>query len=192
MKPTRPVPLAATGLAALLCTSQLAGTAGAQVRQPVAAAGASQDARIIPDVELGWALRDTDRGVVIVGMQASSPAARADFKIDDMFISVDDQPAATKKALFRQLHQHRAGETAKLTVRRGVNIKTIHIALPPDHRGLLAGDTPASEVRAVHGGAGGDAPEILRRQAAQEELLEALVAEVKALRAEVAALRAGQ
>jgi predicted metalloprotease with PDZ domain len=164
--------------------------AGAQGHS-AGAARASADQKVIPEVELGWALRDTDRGLVIVGMQAASPAARADLKIDDFFISVNDQPVATKKALFQRLHQHRPGETVKLAVRRGVEVKAIQIALPPDHPALLAGDG-AADVHTVRAGAGSDLAELLRRQAAQQELLEALVAEVKALRAEVAALRAGR
>src|SRR6185312_4964769 len=62
-----------------------------------------------------------DTGVLVAGVEPASPAARAGLAEGDILIALDAHPTPRVEALHRLLTADRVGESAALTVIRGVD-----------------------------------------------------------------------
>src|SRR5262249_31977732 len=69
---------------------------------------------------------EQDTGVLVAGIEPGSPAARAGLVEGDILIALDAHPTPRVEALHRLLTADRVGESASLTVIRGVD----KLALP--------------------------------------------------------------
>jgi len=63
------------------------------------------------------------------GVEAGSPAAEAGLRPDDLVLKVDETPVASWKAFLRVLDTYRAGQTARLLVKRKGEVLVLTITL---------------------------------------------------------------
>ena len=64
-----------------------------------------------------------DTGVLVVGMEAGSPASRAELVEGDIVLALDEAPTPTIDALHKLLTRDRVGERAIVTLLRGVELR---------------------------------------------------------------------
>jgi len=70
-----------------------------------------------------------ETGVLVVGVEPNSPAARAGLAEGDILLGIDDVPTATIDALHKQLTGDRIGERAIVAFLRGVELRR-HAIIP--------------------------------------------------------------
>jgi Do/DeqQ family serine protease len=87
----------------------------------------------------------TPSGALIADIWPQSAAARAGLKQGDLVTSVDGAPVVDAAALNYAIATHRAGETARVGIRRGTGVETltVHAEPPPA--------TPARDERLISG-----------------------------------------
>ncbi|HEY9658188.1 MAG TPA: PDZ domain-containing protein, partial [Allocoleopsis sp.] len=79
-----------------------------------------------------------DRGVLIVQVMESSPAARAGLKAGDVILKVNSIAVENASDVQEQVEKSRIGEAVAVEVKRGENIKSLQvrpIAYPADQAG---------------------------------------------------------
>ena len=72
---------------------------------------------------------DTASGVLVAGIEPSSPAARAGLAEGDILVALDGAPTPSVDALHKLLTGERIGERAILTILRGVELRR-HAVIP--------------------------------------------------------------
>src|SRR5258706_5683974 len=87
----------------------------------------------------------TPSGALIADVWPQSAAARAGLKQGDLVTSVDGAPVVDAAALNYAIATHRAGETAKVGVRRGAGVETLLVRAEPPPA------TPARDERVING-----------------------------------------
>jgi serine protease Do len=74
--------------------------------------------------------RDLADSIALVdGMQQDSPADLAGIKQGDVFVNIDGVPIRDTQDLFLALSTCQAGDTAKITVRHGFDLRVVHATL---------------------------------------------------------------
>jgi serine protease Do len=136
----------------------------------------------VTPVELGWELKDTPEGVMILQIQADGVAHDSKLEAGDIIETVDGRPVTTPGALFYELHRHAPGTSTAIGIMRNGQRRTERIRLPETHTAEVLSGTAAT---GVTGG-------ISSAPIGQAPTLESLQAEIQALRAEIEALRQSQ
>lgn len=80
-----------------------------------------------PRAWVGFYPQPSDEGVVVAGLVPRGPAERSGLEEGDLILAVDDERVPDRRALYRTLWRHRAGERVRLTVRRRNALKTLRV-----------------------------------------------------------------
>lgn len=72
---------------------------------------------------------ELEQGVVVIQVQANSPAEKAKLKKGDIIIGIDDNEIKNVAALRYNLYQHKVGDTIKITFERDGKIETTEVKL---------------------------------------------------------------
>jgi S1-C subfamily serine protease len=82
---------------------------------------------------------DGGRGVVVVTVQAGSPAAKAGVRAGDLIQTIDGNPLRGVVDLIATVSAHRPGQTMTLGVQRGGHRRTLHAVLGAQPRATSGG-----------------------------------------------------
>lgn len=94
---------------------------------------------------------DTDRGVVICGVERDGPAATAGLKRGDILLSVNGQAVDTLPGLMRALSGFKPGDRVRLTVQHGDETRTLTATLGERLRRAYLGLSPCMPMPATLG-----------------------------------------
>jgi Do/DeqQ family serine protease len=97
-----------------------------------------------PDIAKALGL-STPRGALVADVWPGGAAAQAGLKQGDVVTDVDGQPLADAASLNYAIGTHKAGETAKLSVRRSAGVQTLTVRAEPPPA------TPARDERVIGG-----------------------------------------
>ncbi len=132
------------------------------------------------ELNLGWALREGEKGAWVVRVEPNSPAAEAELMVGDLIVAVDNKSVTAPEAVDYHIEQHLLGETVNLNVvRDGVAFRT----------GLVLAITPGPVARTAMKPQPAQTAPIARQLELQQQQIADLYAQIQALRAEVQALR---
>src|SRR5205814_2319873 len=83
-----------------------------------------------PPVWLGINVQDAvEGGVKVTGVEANSPAAKADIKMGDVVSAIDKKPIKDRAALTEVTEGHKVGDKLTLSVKRDKDTKDIVVTL---------------------------------------------------------------
>jgi S1-C subfamily serine protease len=97
-----------------------------------------------PDIAKALGLA-TPRGALVADVWPGGAAAQAGLKQGDVVTDVDGQPVADAASLNYAIGTHKAGETARLSVRRSAGVQTLTVRAQPPPA------TPARDERVIAG-----------------------------------------
>jgi photosystem II stability/assembly factor-like uncharacterized protein len=72
-----------------------------------------------------------DSGVKVTGVEANSPAAKAELKLGDTITAIDKKPLKDRAALTELLESHKVGDKLALTIKRDKDTKDVTVILEP-------------------------------------------------------------
>lgn len=81
-----------------------------------------------PRAWMGLYAQPTEEGIMVAGVVPRGPADRSGLEEGDMILAVGQQQIADRRALYRALWTHRAGERVQLTVMRRNAVKTVSVS----------------------------------------------------------------
>ena len=113
---------------------------------------------------------DEDEGVVVEALAPASPAAKADIKVNDILLAMDETKLSTPADLRDELRKHKAGESTRLTILRKGERREATVVLeekksadpqkpanPPPAQSGKAGNPGKQEIHVEVDGDGGHA-----------------------------------
>jgi photosystem II stability/assembly factor-like uncharacterized protein len=83
-----------------------------------------------PPVWLGVNVQDAvEGGVKVTGLEANSPAAKADIKMGDVISAIDKKPIKDRAAMTEVMETHKVGDKLTLTVKHDKDTKDVTVTL---------------------------------------------------------------
>ena len=80
-----------------------------------------------PRAWVGFYAQASEEGIVVAGVVPRGPAERCGVEEGDVVLAVGEQQVADRRALYRALWKHRAGERVRLTVMRQNAVKIVSV-----------------------------------------------------------------
>ena len=80
-----------------------------------------------PRAWMGFYAQPSEEGIVVAGVVPRGPADRCGVEEGDFILAVGEQQVADRRALYRALWKHQAGERVRLTVMRRNAVKTVSV-----------------------------------------------------------------
>ncbi len=137
-------------------------------------------------VEIGWELATTTEGVRVERILENSPAAEAHLEEGDIIRKVAGENVLTPTRVFDILNKLRPGSKVELTVLRAAEELSYVLTLPDQHKRVLDDQRTEPVAPRVHIDARSDLTQILQaiyqQEQANAQLLQALLAETRAVR----------
>jgi uncharacterized coiled-coil protein SlyX len=144
---------------------------------------ASADVRKVAPVDLGWELKSTEVGPLVLQLAGGGVAANGHLEVGDLITSVNGQTVSTPGALYYELNRYAGGTEVSVGILRDGKRTAETVTLPKDFKPEVL-DTSAR---------GSDRPwdleELSRHYRNQQESITAMNAEIRALKEELRALR---
>jgi S1-C subfamily serine protease len=134
----------------------------------------------LPFVDLGWSLRNTPNGVLIIEIR-KGPLSKDELKAGDVILGIDKNRVASPAAVNYELHRHKAEAIVEFELIRENRRVVKRVRLPQTHQALLLDAPPAS--------APADPSEEADLTPEEAAAVRALFDEIKELRAQIAELR---
>jgi hypothetical protein len=133
---------------------------------------ADVDTRMFSAVDLGWELKDSKEGPLVLMVHPNGAAHAGNLKAGDIITTIDDHVVSTPGAVSYELHRHPGGTAVNIGILRDGERTSERVTLPDTHQAqLLEGDAAAAQ---------------------QTADLDALREEIQQLRQEIQELRASR
>lgn len=107
---------------------------------------ANVDTRMFAPVELGWDLKDTKEGPLVLVVHAKGPAHDGQLEAGDIITTIDDHAVSTPGAVFYELNRHPAKTAVNIGLLRDGERMSKKVVLPESHHPqLLESDAATSQ-----------------------------------------------